>query len=423
MPSVFFETFGCQMNVADSNMLAQALYAKGYYAADDCASADLIVVNTCSVREHAEVRAKARIVEYVNKKKKSAHPPEIWVIGCMAQRLGAFLHNEIRGIDKIVGAKEIVSFTQGLCGPMHNDEAAIHGERKATGRISAFVPIMRGCNNFCSYCIVPYVRGKETSIPAVEIEKDIISLVENGTKEVTLLGQNVNSYNDGTLDFSGLLKKIHSVQGLLRIRFTTSHPKDCTDALLDTVAQRPKLCRHIHLPVQSGSTRILDLMNRKYTRETYLQRIEAIKDKIPYADISTDVMVGFPGETDKDFEETMSLFDQVRFTSAFMFAYSGREGTEAAKMDDDVPVSIKKERLNRLISLQTAITKERYAEMVGKNMDVLFLERQRGRQKLWIGQDNGCKRALLACNDSVAGMILQVRAIHSSGMTLVTERI
>ena len=423
MPSVFFETFGCQMNIADSNMLAHALYAKGYYAADDSASADLIVVNTCSVREHAEVRAKARIVEYVNTKKKSARPPEIWVIGCMAQRLGAYLQKEISGIDRIIGAKEIVSFTQELCGPTRNAEAAIHGERKATGLISAFVPIMRGCNNFCSYCIVPYVRGKETSISAAEIEKDIIGLVENGTKEVTLLGQNVNSYNDGTLDFSGLLKKIHSVPDLLRIRFTTSHPKDCTDDLLDTVAQRPKLCRHIHLPVQSGSTRILDLMNRRYTRETYLQRIEAIKDKIPDADISTDVMVGFPGETDKDFEETLSLFDQVRFTSAFMFAYSVREGTEAAKMDDDVPVSIKKERLNRLISLQTAITKERYAAMVGKNMDVLFLERQRGKQKLWIGQNYGCKRALLACNDNVAGMILQVRAIHSSGMTLVTERI
>jgi tRNA-2-methylthio-N6-dimethylallyladenosine synthase len=216
---------------------------------------------------------------------------------------------------------------------------------------------------------------------------------------------------------------MHCLARLERIRFTTSHPKDCTLKLVRTMAGLPKVCNHIHLPVQSGSSRILGLMNRNYTREAYLERIEVIKQEVPGVDITTDAMVGFPSETEDDFQETLSLFESVRFTTAFMFAYSKRDGTAAAGMIDDVAMNKKKERLAALINVQTKITKEHYASMVGKELDVLFTERQRGRENLWMGQDNGCKRVLLACDDAIAGTILHVRANRSSGMTLICERI
>jgi tRNA-2-methylthio-N6-dimethylallyladenosine synthase len=421
MPSVYFETFGCQMNVADSDMLAHALAARGYYRVESSATADLIVVNTCSVRERAETRAKARIAEYARLKKKNKNIQQLWVVGCMAQRLGKALITEIPGVDRVVGAKDIVTFVSDIDAVLNVSPHARTVDVEAA-QVSAFVPIMRGCNNFCSYCVVPYVRGEEQSIPAAQLENTVRELVDKGVKEITLLGQNVNSYSDGVCDFAELLGKMHCLAGLERIRFTTSNPKDCSMKLIRSVAGLPKVCKHIHLPVQSGSSRILGLMNRNYSRETYLKRIEAIKREIPDVDITTDAMVGFPSETGDDFQQTLSLFESVKFTTAFMFAYSKRDGTAAAKMPDDVAMNKKKERLTALIDVQTKITKEHYASMVGKEMDVLFTERQLGRQKLWMGQDNGCKRVLLACDDAIAGTILHVRARQSSGMTLICER-
>ena len=420
MPSVYFETFGCQMNVADSSMLGQALFAKGYYPSQTSADADLLVVNTCSVRERAEVRAKARIREYISHRKQANGTQEIWVIGCMAQRLGEALKQELPGVDRVIGAQDIVSFVQDIDGFLPARTTASTSQANPLG---VFVPIMRGCDNYCTYCIVPLVRGPESSIAADDLVQSVKQLAASGVKEVTLLGQNVNSYHDATTDFAGLLEKIQSISGIVRVRFTTSHPKDCTDGLLQSMARYPKLCKHVHLPVQSGSNRILDLMHRRYTRESYLGRIEAIRRLMPDADITTDAMVGFPSESESDFNDTLSLFKEVRFTAAFMFAYSRREGTAAAEMADDVPPAIKKERLSKLISLQTDITKEQYAAMVGKALEVLFVEQQRGGERLWIGQDGGCKRAVLACKENIAGMILKVRVVRSSGMTLITERI
>jgi tRNA-2-methylthio-N6-dimethylallyladenosine synthase len=421
MPSVYFETFGCQMNVADSDMLAAGLASRGFYTAVDSVSADLVVVNTCSVRENAEVRARARIREYIGQRKKHSPHQQVWVIGCMAQRLGESLKKELPGVDRVIGAQELVAFTQDIDHGIGNiNVSTASGVSKAP--VSTFIPIMRGCNNFCSYCIVPYVRGRETSIPAATIEEDIYKLVERGTKEFTLLGQNVNSYCDGTVHFPELLEILHAIPGLLRIRFTTSHPKDCTDALIDVMARLPKLCKHMHLPVQSGSSRILAAMNRQYTREDYLNRIAVLRSAMPGIDITTDVMVGFPGETHEDYLETLSLFKQVRFTTAFMFAYSARSGTLAAGMDGEITHALKKERLSELIALQTGITKEYYDAMPGRTISALFTEKQRGRDRLWMGQDNGCKRVLLACDDAIAGTILPVRVIKSTGMTLVCER-
>jgi tRNA-2-methylthio-N6-dimethylallyladenosine synthase len=425
MPFVHFETFGCQMNVADSDMLAQALYAKGYLPAQDASVADLIVVNTCSVREHAEVRALARIGEYCNRKKKGSDNQEIWVIGCMAQRMGNGLKEKLPGVDRVIGAKDIVSFVQEL-----HHETELDRDQGSTGgagaKVSAFIPIMRGCNNFCSYCVVPSLRGEETSIPSSQIIDDIRRLVESGTKEVTLLGQNVNSYRDvdggGAVDFSDLLDTIHDIPGLLRIRFTTSHPKDCTDKVIRTMARLPKLCKHLHLPVQSGSSRILTEMNRGYDRDAYLRRIEALRAMVPDIDITTDAMVGFPSESERDFRDTLSLFREVRYTTAFMFAYSKRGNTRAASMTDDVPVEEKKARLAELIGLQTGITKEKYAAMTGKPVEVLVTEKQQRGSGMWMGQDGGCKRTLLACAHNIAGTILQGRVVRSSGMTLIVER-
>jgi tRNA-2-methylthio-N6-dimethylallyladenosine synthase len=424
MPSFFLETFGCQMNVADSDLLASALASRGYDVAENAGDADLIIVNTCSVREHAETRALAHIAQHAAHKRQGKRRRTLWVIGCMAERMGETLMKRIKGVDRVVGARDFENFLFELDSHLG---AGRHDLRRPellqSTDVSRFVPIMRGCNNFCSYCVVPHVRGPEISLSATAIEETVRAYVNNGTKEITLLGQNVNSYHDGTTDFSALLRRLHEIPGIARIRFTTSHPKDLSENLVRTIAELPGLCRHIHLPVQSGADRVLAVMNRRYTRADYLRLIDMIKKFLPDADITTDAMVGFPSETPADFLDTLSLFKQVRFTAAFMFMYSQRENTAAAAMDNDVPAPEKRKRLKELIDCQTAITRELYQSMIGRTVSVLFTGRQDlRREKLWMGQDNGCKRVLVACNETLAGMILPVRTVHSSGMTLLCER-
>jgi tRNA-2-methylthio-N6-dimethylallyladenosine synthase len=420
MPSVYFETFGCQMNVADSDLLASALASRGYEKTEISRNADLIVVNTCSVRDHAETRALSHITQHAAHKRRNKSNQAIWVMGCMAQRLGSSPALRIPGVDRIVGARDfetfLVDLDRHLGTSIHPDFADVAPEP-----VSRFISIMRGCDNYCAYCVVPQVRGPEISLSASVIEETVRSFVEKGVKEVTLLGQNVNSYHDRDTDFPDLLRRLHAIDGLARIRFTTSHPKDCSESLIRTIAELPKLCRHIHLPVQSGSTRILSLMNRKYTRDDYLRLIDMIRHHIPDADITTDAMTGFPSETLKDFQETLSLFRQVRFTTAFMFMYSKRDNTAAAAMSDDVAQDEKKRRLRELIDCQTAITKELYQEMTGKTISVLFTERQAYEERLWMGRDNRSKRVLVSCDGSPAGMILPVEVKKSSGMTLLGE--
>jgi tRNA-2-methylthio-N6-dimethylallyladenosine synthase len=282
---------------------------------------------------------------------------------------------------------------------------------------------MRGCGNFCAYCVVPFVRGPETSMPADAIEREIRERAAKGVREVTLLGQNVNSYNDSGLDFTDLLRRVAAIDGIFRIRFTTSHPKDLSEKLIRTIAETPKLCRHVHLPAQSGSDRVLSLMNRRYTAGHYLSLIKMIRKAMPDADITTDLLVGFPSETEKDFEETLRLVEEVQFTAAFMFAYSARPGTAAARLADDVPRETKIGRLNRIIKLQTEVTRSAYEKMTGRTIEVLACGRlEDGGEVFLKGQDLGCKRVLVPCADAKAGTILQVRAVRSSGMTLLAER-
>ena len=407
------------MNVADSNELRSILERRGFTCENSPRSADLIIVNTCSVRENAEIRAKARIKEFAGLKKKNAR---IWVTGCMAQRLGEKLIEEIPGVNRVIGAKQIEDL-ESIVDDALATTCGFTDREFSNSDISDFVSIMRGCNNYCAYCIVPYVRGAEKSIPAGQILNTIQEKVNRGIKEITLLGQNVNSYDDNGTDFPDLLQKAASIDNLQRIRFTTSHPKDVSEKLISTMAANPLICRHIHLPVQAGSDRILSLMNRKYTSSQYLAKIEMIRRYMPDADITTDILVGFPSETEEEFRETLSLAENVRYTTAFMFAYSVREGTAAAKMSDNVPREEKLHRLNRLIEQQTRITKEIYNKNVGKELQILVTGRQEKKDRLWMGQDRGCKRVLLSCDEMKAGMIFKARVIRSSGMTLICERI
>jgi tRNA-2-methylthio-N6-dimethylallyladenosine synthase len=412
------------MNVADSDMIGELLAQRGYSLAGSAHEADLIVVNTCSVRAHAEQRARARIAEYARLKSTSGKNPELWVAGCMAQRFGERLKEEIRGVDRVVGAIEVEEL------PGHIDRYLAGtgcGRAETVSRrgVTAFVPVMRGCDNYCAYCIVPYVRGREHSIPAADVHRTVQDLADSGVKEVTLIGQNVNSYRapESGLDFADLLARVSTVEGIARIRFTTSHPKDCSEKLIRTVAELPALCTHLHLPVQSGSTRILGLMNRRYTRDDYLRLVEKMRTHMPECDITTDIMVGFPSETDADYRDTLSLVRDLRFTAAFMFRFSPRPGTRAAAMQDPVPAAVSSERLKELISIQTEITREHYRSMVGGEADILFTARQSRRERAWMGQTAGCRRALLSCRDDLAGTILRVKITRTTGMTLLCERI
>lgn len=423
MGSFYFETFGCQMNVADSDSVSLALMHRGYTRCETAQEADLLIVNTCSVREHAEVRAKMRLSQFAALKRSSQSPKKLWVIGCMAERAGDSLRKEIRGIDAVIGATRLEFIDQFIDGLL-----PISGGEKVPAALaqsgpSIFVPITRGCDNFCTYCIVPYVRGREHSIPAADIETQVRQRVELGAREITLLGQNVNSYRENDLGLPVLLRRLEKIDGLLRIRFTTSHPKDCSLELLDTMAASNRIVHHMHVPVQAGSDRVLDAMNRGYTKTTYLKLIDAIKTRMPHADITTDVMVGFPSETESEFKETLDLFTQVQYTQAFMFAYSPREGTVAAQHKESISEEEKKTRLAELIDIQTAITKRKYQEMVGQNTRVLITCQQDGRDRLWMGQNSGSKKTLCSGENIAPGDLLDVKVVRSTGMTLMCERI
>lgn len=409
------------MNVADSQLVTESLVRRGFQVSNRRNEADLVIVNTCSVREKAEQRAIAHIREIAARKRKYGSPRAIWVIGCMAQRKGPALKEEVPGIDLVIGAPEIEYIEEYLDSYIAQSrlENGPLGSAKDT-KVSTFVPVTRGCDNFCTYCIVPHVRGREHSVPAQTVYNEISRSVEQGTTEVTLLGQNVNSYRDGDTDFPSLLKMIHAIDGLERIRFTTSHPKDCTEELIATVAQLPKCAKHIHLPIQSGSGQILSLMNRHYTPEHYLDLVTTMRRHMPEVDITTDILVGFPGETYEDFRKTVDLMQTVRFTSAFMFAYSPRPGTMAADRTETISPEEKHRRLEEVIALQTQITKEHFARMVGKTVRVLLSDQR--EDGMWMGQDAGCKNVLVSCSDCHSGMILDTTVVRSSGMTLLCER-
>jgi len=419
MLKYFIRSFGCQMNTADSEIVVNLLIPRGFTQTDDVEKADVIMVNTCSVREKAENKAIAVIREYAATKKKGAL---LWVLGCTAQRIGDELKQKIPKISQIIGATQIEFIEEKIdeyLSPLGTFNAL---PQSIKSEWSSLLPVMRGCDNYCTYCIVPFVRGREHSVKSSEVLEQAQKIVDNGASEITLLGQNVNSYADGNFDFSDLMAKVAETKGLKRLRFMTSHPKDLSEKLVRTIAQTPNICKHIHLPVQSGNTQILEKMNRKYTREQYLEKIAMIKEIIPDCDITTDAIVGFPSETQEQFEDTLSLFEQVKFAFAFMFAYSPRVGTSASKDENQVPAKEKSARLAKLVELQNSIIKDFYSQQIGKEFEVLFtLEQSKKGANSWVGQDFGAKRILVDTNENLGGKIARVKIIQSSGMTLLGE--
>ena len=370
------------MNFADSEILVSIL--KDWYdATQDYARADLILVNTCSIRDHAEQRVFNRLKEFAALKKKRPGM-KLGIVGCMAERLKEQLLDSDLDIDLVVGPDAYRSLPRllarveagqkGIDTLLSEEETYqdIMPVRLGSNRISAFISIMRGCQNYCSYCVVPYTRGKERSRDAGTIVDEAGSLVEQGYKEVTLLGQNVNSYRNGVVDFAELMRRVASVSPSLRVRFSTSHPKDLSDELIAVMAEYPNVCKSIHLPVQSGSSAMLKKMNRKYDRDWYLDRIRAIRKAMPDCGISTDIIAGFCGETEEDHRQTLSLMEEVGYDFAFMFKYSERPGTFASRhYPDDIPEEVKLRRLNEIISLQQKLSHESNKRDVGKRFEVL----------------------------------------------------
>jgi tRNA-2-methylthio-N6-dimethylallyladenosine synthase len=375
----YIETLGCQMNIYDSEIISGMLQADGWAQAQDPTTADLILINTCSVRDRAERKARSMAAEFASLRR-TRPALMIGLMGCMAQRLGEKLLDD-GTVNLVVGTDcydyfiELLHKAEATGKPVvetgHNYGCTYALNPRAHSSVKAFVSVMRGCDNFCSYCIVPYVRGRERSKDRSEIIREIRRLVDLGVKEVTLLGQNVNSYRDGDIDFPGLLTRIDGIAGLARIRFTTSHPKDLTDGLISAMRDLPKVCEHLHLPIQSGSDRILRLMNRGYTYARYKERHDSARAAIPGLAVTTDFLVGFPGESEEEYGDTLKAARDLRFDAAFMFRYSAREGTDAQRLPDDVPEGVKLDRLKGLIALQNAITDRRKQALMGRSVEVL----------------------------------------------------
>lgn len=437
---VYIETYGCQMNAADSEVVAAVMEMAGYDQAGSAEEADLVLVNTCSVREAAEQRVLARLgaLRALKRKRPAAKPLLIGVIGCMAERAGATLTTE-HGVDLVAGPDSYLDLPS-LVGMAESGQPAVNVELSATEtyrnvlprragvlKVGGFVSIMRGCNNFCSYCIVPYTRGRERSREPESILAEVHALAAEGYREVTLLGQNVNSYRftqeDGTvLGLAGLLTMVADAEPGMRVRFTTSHPKDMTDDIIAAIASRPNICRHIHLAVQSGSDKVLKLMNRHYTRAWYLDRIRAVREAMPDCAVTTDLFTGFHGETEEDFEQTLELMREARFDAAFMFKYSERPGTYAAKhLPDDVPEEVKVERLNRMIALQNELSRESNLRDVGREYDVLLeAPAKRSRDQL-VGRTPQNKAVVIARGDRRVGQTVRVRITSATSATLIGE--
>ena len=384
---LYIETYGCQMNVVDSEVVAAILLQHNYQVTDELDEANLVLVNTCSIRDNAEQRVKTRIRELGRLKEKS-HSFSVGVIGCMAERLKEKLLEEETTVDLVVGPdayrdlpallQEVESGQKGINTLLSLEETYgdIRPVRMDRNHVSSFVAIMRGCNNFCSYCVVPGTRGRERSRDPETIVRECSELFEQGYREVTLLGQNVNSYRwkegEQALTFEELLERVAEIDPQLRVRFATSHPKDMSDDLLKVIAKHPNLCQAIHLPVQSGSTPVLKRMKRRYTREHYMERIQAIRKYLPGASISTDIIAGFCGETEEEHQQTLSLMESVAYDFSYMFKYSERPETFAAeKLDDDVPEEIKSRRLSEIIELQSKLSLQSKKQDLGQTYEVL----------------------------------------------------
>ena len=429
MKKLLIETYGCQMNVADSEVVASVMGMAGYELCQTADEADAVFLNTCSVRDNAEQKILSRL-EYYRSLRKRGRRLILGVLGCMAERVREQLLEE-QGVDLVAGPDSYMALPD-LIAQAEMGQKAINVELSLTEtyrdivpqricgpHIGGFVSIMRGCNNFCHYCIVPYTRGRERSRDVQSILREVADLRDRGFKEVTLLGQNVNSYQSGEVGFPELLRTMAREAPGMRIRFTTSHPKDMSDETLRVIAEEPNVCRHIHLPVQSGSDEVLKRMNRKYTRQWYLDRVAAIRRIVPDCGLSTDIFAGYCGETEADHQLSLSLMRECQYDSAFMFKYSERPGTYASRhLPDDVPEDVKVRRLNELIALQNELSAESNRRCVGRTYDVLLEGvSKRSREQLY-GRTEQNKVVIVDRNNLHIGETVSVRITESSSATL-----
>ncbi len=428
---VHIRTFGCQMNQADTEIIVSLLQDEGYVMTDSEDSADLVILNTCAVRENA-VEKIMNMLDNLKGKRRARPDLLIGVIGCVPQYYREKMFKMTDGIDFLAGPDTyrqlpllIENAEQGIRGAniAFLPEETYDGiEPVRTGSISAFVPVMRGCNNRCAFCVVPFTRGKERSRPIESVIGEVRQLVGKGYREITLLGQNVNSYfdKDAGCGFSELLEKAAQVARGVRIRFTTSHPKDISETLVRAIAAQENICNTIHLPVQSGSTSMLKLMQRGHTREAYLEKIAMIRRCIPDVTISTDLIAGFCGETEEDHQETLSLMEEVRFDFSYMFYYSVRPGTYAARhLPDDVPDAVKKRRLEEIIALQNRISGEHYAAEIGNTVEVLVETESKRSDKMLMGRTASNRVVVFERNGFLPGDLVHVRIASSTSATLI----
>jgi tRNA-2-methylthio-N6-dimethylallyladenosine synthase len=436
---VYIETYGCQMNVADSEVVLSILQKAGYNSSENINDAGLILINTCSIRDNAEQRIWGRLKAISHLKKKSKDL-KIGIIGCMAERLKEKLLETEQLVDIVVGPdayRELpVLVAEAEAGHkavnvlLSREEtyADISPVRMDRNGVSSFVSIMRGCNNMCAYCVVPYVRGAERSRNPFSIMREVKDLFDSGYREVTLLGQNVDSYKwvngDLTTGFPELLENVAGLLPRMRVRFSTSHPKDISDDLLQVIARYENICKHIHLPAQSGSSRILNLMNREYTREWYLERINAIHEIIPGCAVSTDMITGFCTETEEDHKESLSLMEQVGFDFAYMFKYNERPGTKAArKYKDDVPEKIKSERLSEMIALQNRLSAISKKHDVGKTFEVLIEGSSKRSDEFLSGRTSQNKVVVFPGENQLKGEYVNIIIERCTSATLIGSKV
>ena len=432
---LYIETYGCQMNVGDSEIVVSIMQQEGYRYTESLEEADIVLINTCSIRDNAEQRIWGRLSEmrHMRKKKPSLI---VGIIGCMAERLKEELTKGGTGVDIVAGpdayrdlprlVREVDNGSAGVNVELSKEEtyAEIAPVRLDKNGVSAFIAIMRGCNNYCSYCVVPYTRGIERSRDAQTIVAEARTLFENGYREVTLLGQNVNSYRTGEVDFPELLKQVAEISPLLRVRFATSHPKDISDKLLETMASMPNICKAIHLPAQSGSSEMLKRMNRKYTREWYLERVAAIRRYMPDCAITTDLIAGFAHETEEEHAETISLMKEVGYDFAYMFKYSERPGTFAQRnLGDDVPEDVKTRRLTEIIDLQNRLSEESNKRDIGKEFEILVECTSKRSEEQFSGRTSQNKMVVFDRGDHKIGDYVRVRITGCSSATLFGEEI
>ena len=451
----FFETYGCQMNKAESSSVEQILIERGWNSVDNPEDANLVIINTCSVRATAETRIHGRLGWYSALKKsqvkQNKNPITVVVMGCMAQRLLESLKKQFPVVDYVVGNFQKPFFTE-IFEAVENgrkvnqlDETPVYSFASTSyeqGSFSAFVPIMHGCNNFCTYCIVPYVRGREISRSPKDILSEIDQLSAHGVKEITLLGQNVNSFcwnetksisetaseisakacDDKIILFPQLMKMIaehlkKTNSPIKWVRFMSSHPKDLSDELIKVISEEEVLCKHIHLPVQHGSSNILQRMNRRYTREKYLDLVKKIKKQIPEVSLTTDILIGFPGETEDEFEETVSLMKEINYLAAYMYYYNPREGTPACSYENQIPMEDKKRRLAKIIDIQQEITKTEMKKQLGKTVKVLVENVSRDDESEMLGRTSRDERVVFKADKSLIGSFVEVKIESLNGNT------